>query len=78
MKWAGHAARRGEMKNSYKIFVGNPEGKRLLREPSCRWEGNIRMDVRRIWWKSVDWIHLPLDRNQWRVIVNTVMNLRVP
>jgi hypothetical protein len=38
----------------------------------------IRMDLREIGWEGVDWIHLAQDRGQWRAVVNTVMNLRVP
>jgi hypothetical protein len=39
---------------------------------------NITMDLREIVWEIVDWIHLAQDRNQWRALVYTVMNLRVP
>jgi len=39
---------------------------------------NIRMDLREIAWKDVDWMHMAQDKYQWRGLVNTVMNLRVP
>jgi hypothetical protein len=39
---------------------------------------NIKMDLREIGWDGMDWIHLAQNRNQWRALVNTVMNLRVP
>jgi hypothetical protein len=39
---------------------------------------NIKMDLREIGWDGVDWIDLAQDRDQWRALVNTVMNLRVP
>jgi hypothetical protein len=45
MRWVGHVARFGEMRNSYKILVGQPEGKRSYGRPRCRWEDNIRMGV---------------------------------
>jgi hypothetical protein len=62
-----------EMRNSYNILVGKPEGKRRRR----RCEGNIRMDLREIVWEVVDWIHLAQDRSQWWAVVNAVMNLNV-
>jgi hypothetical protein len=57
--------------------VGKPEGKRPLGRPRDRWVGNIKMDLREIEW-DMDWIYLAEDRDQWRALVNTVMNLRVP
>jgi hypothetical protein len=68
----------GEKKNVYRVMVGKPEGKRPLRRPRCRWEDNIKMDFREIGWGSMEWTHLAQDRDQWRALVNTVMNLRVP
>jgi len=52
-----YVARMGEMRNTYKILIGNPERKSRLRRPRCRWEDNIRMDHRKIWWRVMDWIH---------------------
>jgi hypothetical protein len=76
--WAGHVARMGKTRNVYRILVGNPEGKRPLRRPRRRWVDNIKMDLREIGWVDMDWIDLVQDRGQWRGLVNTVMNLRVP
>jgi hypothetical protein len=78
MRWAGHVARMGEKTNAYRILVGKPEGKRLLGTPRRRWVDNIKMDLREIGWNGMDWIDLAQDRDQWRALVNTVMNLRVP
>jgi hypothetical protein len=39
---------------------------------------NIKMDLREIGCDSVDWTHMAQDREQWRVLVSTVLNLRVP
>jgi hypothetical protein len=78
MRWAGHVARMGEKRNAYRILVGNPEGKRPLRRPRRRWVDNIKMDLREIGWDGMDWIDLVQDRDQWRVVVNAVMNVRVP
>jgi hypothetical protein len=57
--------------------VGKPEGKRPLGRPRRRWVDNIEMDLGEIGWDGVDWIELAQDRDQWRGLVNTVMNLRV-
>jgi hypothetical protein len=67
-----------EVRGAYNILVGKPEGSRLLESPRRRWEGNIKMDLREIGFGDVDWIHLAQDRDRWRALVNTVMNLRVP
>jgi hypothetical protein len=58
--------------------VGKPEGKSPLGRPRRRWVANIKMDLRGIGRDGVDWIELVQDRDQWRALVNTVMNLRVP
>jgi hypothetical protein len=68
----------GEKRNAYKILVGNPEGKRPLGRPRRRWVDNIKMDLREIGWDGMDCIGLVRDRDQWRALVNAVMNLRVP
>jgi hypothetical protein len=54
--------------------VGKPEGKRALGTPRRRWVDNIKMDLREIGWDGMDWIELAQDRDQWRALVNTVMN----
>jgi hypothetical protein len=53
--------------------VGNPEGKRLLGRPRCRWVNNIKIDVREIEWAGMDWINLPQDRGQCSALVNTYL-----
>jgi hypothetical protein len=68
----------GEKRNAYRILVGKPEGKRPLGRFRRRWADNIKMDPRKIGWDGVDWNDLDQDRDQWRALVNTVMNLRVP
>jgi hypothetical protein len=60
------------------ILVGKPEGKRPLGRPKRRWVDNIKMDVREIVWDVMDWIDLSQDKDQWRTLVNRVMNFRVP
>jgi hypothetical protein len=78
MKWAGHVASIGGMKNVYNILVGKSEEKRPLGRRRSGWEDNIKMDLRRTGLQVVDWIHLAEERDQWRAVVNTVMYLWVP
>jgi hypothetical protein len=68
----------GNKRNAYRILVGKPEGKRPLARPIRRRVGNIKMELRVIGLGGMDWIDLAQDRDQWRALVNTVMNLRVP
>jgi hypothetical protein len=73
MRCVGHVARIGEKRNAYRLLVGKPEGKRPLGIPRRRW-----VDLREVGWGDVDWIGLAQDRNRWRALVNSVLNLRVP
>jgi hypothetical protein len=68
----------GAKRNAYRILVGKPEGKRPLGRPRCRWVDNIKMNLREKEWVGMDWIDLAEDRDHWRALVNTVMNLRIP
>jgi hypothetical protein len=68
----------GKKRNAYRILVGKPEGRRPLVRPRRRWVDNIKIDLRKTGWGGMDWIDLAEDRDQWRALVNTVMNLRVP
>jgi hypothetical protein len=58
--------------------VGKPEGKRPLGRPKRKWVDDIKMDLRETGWNGVDWTAVAQDRDQWRTLVNTIMNLRVP
>jgi hypothetical protein len=78
MRWAGHVARMGEKTNAYRLLVGKPEGKRPLGRLRRRWVDNIRMDLGEVGWGDVGWIGLAQDRNRWRALLNSVLNLRVP
>jgi hypothetical protein len=73
----------GEKRNAYRLLVRKPEGKRPLGRTRRRWAGNIKVDLREIgWdgmgWDGLDWIDLAQDRDQWKALVNTVMNFGVP
>jgi hypothetical protein len=58
--------------------MGKPEGKRPPGRPSRRWVDNIMLDLGETGWDIVDWIDVAQDRDHWRALVNTIMNLRVP
>jgi hypothetical protein len=78
IRWAGHVARMVEKRNAYRLLVEKAEGNRPLRKPRRRWVDNIKMDLGEVGWGDVDWIGLAKDRNRWKALVNSVMNLRVP
>jgi hypothetical protein len=78
MRWAGHVPRMGEKKNAYKLLAGKPKGRRPLGRPKRRWLDNIRMDLVEVGWGDLDWIGLAQDREKWKALVNSVLNLRVP
>jgi hypothetical protein len=71
MRWAGHVARMGS------LLVGKVEGRRQLGRPRLRWVDNIKMDLVEVGWGDVDWIGVAEDRERWRALVNSVLNLRV-
>jgi hypothetical protein len=78
MKWAGLVARMKKKRKAYRILAGKPEGKRQLGRPRRRCVDNIKMDLREIGWDGMDWIDVNLDGEEWRALVNTIMNLQVP
>jgi hypothetical protein len=67
-----------EKRNTYRLLMGKPEGKKPLGRPRCWWVYNIKMDLLEIGWGCVDWIGLAEDRDKLRALVNAVMNLRFP
>jgi hypothetical protein len=76
MRWAGHVARTREKRNAYRSNFEIPyvsPGR-----PRRSWVDNIGMDFREVGWGDVEWIGLAQDRNRWRALVNSVLNLRVP
>jgi len=77
MRWAGHVARKGEGRGVHRVLVGKLEGKRPLGRPRRRLEDNIKMDIQEVG-RGGDWMELAEDRDRWRALVNTVMNLWVP
>ena len=77
LRWAGHLPRRQEGRSAFKILTGKPTGKRPLGRPRRRWEDNIRMDLEEIDINPGNWVYSAQDRNYWRALVNTALNLRV-
>jgi len=77
MRSVGHVARMGVMRNTYKMLVRKPEGKKQLVRSRSRKKDNVRMNLREIGRESVDWMHLAQDRDQWCAVINTVMDIRV-
>jgi hypothetical protein len=67
-----------EKRYSYRLLVGNPEKRRPLGRPRCRWVDNNRMYLVEVGWGDVDWMVLAQDKDRWRAVVNSVLNLRVP
>jgi hypothetical protein len=67
----------GKKRNACRILVGKPEGKRPLGRPRRRWVSNIKMDLREIGWSGMNCTDLAQGRDQWKALVNTVMNLWV-
>ena len=70
-------ARMGQGRGVYRVLVGKPEGKRPLGRPRRRWEDNIKMDLQEVGGGCGDWMELAQDKDSWRAVVGTVMNLWV-
>jgi hypothetical protein len=77
MRWAGHAARMEERRNACRILVGKSEGRTPLGGPRRRWLDNIKMNLKEIGFGGVNLINVAQDRDQWRTLLNTVMDLRM-
>ena len=71
-------ARMWQGRGVYRVLVGKPEGKRPLGRPRRRWENNIKMDLKEVGGGCEDWMELAQDRDRWRALVSTVMNIGGP
>ena len=74
MRWAGHVACMEQRRGVHRVLVGKPEGKRPLGIPRRRWEDNIKIDLQEMIWRGMDWIDLAQVGDNWRPVVNAVMN----
>jgi hypothetical protein len=68
----------GGGKRGARVVGGTPEGERPLGRPRRGWENNIKMDVQEVGGGPGDWMEMAQDRDEWRALVITVKNLRVP
>ena len=75
LRWAGHTARMEEGRMLSTFLKGKPTGKRPVGRPRCRWEGNIRMDLKEIGINTRNWNDSTENRDYWRVLVNAAFNL---
>jgi hypothetical protein len=75
---AGHVARTGEWGHAYRILVGRPAWKRPFVRPRCRWDDNIKIDIKEIIINDANWIRLAQNMVRWRAFVSTGMNIRFP
>ena len=66
LRWAGHVARMEESRSAFKILAGKPIGKRPLGRRRCRWEDNIRTELKEIGINTRNWVDLARDRDYWR------------
>jgi hypothetical protein len=69
----GHNANGGDERNEYNILAGNPEWKRSLGRPKCKWEDNIKMNLMEIGLGFVNWSHMAQDRDLLGALVSSVM-----
>ncbi|KAJ4446277.1 hypothetical protein ANN_12972 [Periplaneta americana] len=79
LRWAGHVTLMGESRNAYRVLVGRPEGKRRLGRPRCRWEDNIKMDLREVGYEEIHitesypaFAHIGLKENPGKKNLNQV------
>jgi hypothetical protein len=77
---ARNVGRKGERRKTFRILVGKTKRKRPTWETQTQTQtgGYIKIDLKETVFECVGWICVAQDRDQWRALVNTVMNLRVP
>jgi hypothetical protein len=78
VKWVEHVAPMGDRGTVRSVFVGQPEGKRLLGRTERGWEVNFKMDLKEIGFKFVDWTDVAQDKDKSQAVVNMAMYLQAP
>ena len=78
LRWAGHVPRMEKGRSSFRILTGTPTRKRHLGRPRRRWEDSITMDLKEIGINMRIWVDSANNRDYWRALVNSALNLRVP
>jgi hypothetical protein len=78
LRWAGHVPRIEEGGSSFKILTGKHTGMRPLGKLRCRWEDNIRLELKEIGINTRNWVDSTQDKDYWRALVNAALNLGVP
>ena len=78
LRWTGYVARMDEDRSAFKIVISRPIRKRLLGKPRCRWEDNIRMNLKELGINTSNCVDSAQDRNYWRALMNAVLNFQVP
>jgi hypothetical protein len=78
MRWAGHVAQLGDKVNTIDYWCEDQRERDHQEDQNRRWLDNIGMDLGEVGWGDEDWSGLAQDRNRWRALVNSVLNLRVP
>jgi hypothetical protein len=73
LKWPVHVSHIGDRRNTHSMLIGNPSGR-----PKCRWEDDIKMDLKETGYEGVNCINLAKDRVQWRTFMNTKMEFWFP
>jgi len=68
----------GHSRGGNRVLVGKPEGKRPLGRARPRWENNMMMNLQEVGCELMDWVDVAQDRDRWQLLVNTVINFRVP
>jgi hypothetical protein len=66
-----------EREKSTSFLVGMPQGQMdlPLERPRCRWKCTIKVELEGIGWKSVNWVGVCQNKDKWRAVASTLMNL---